>query len=185
MRTAVDDLDRSCAGIVAAFSLGRRRVAREFDRMIAERGTPAMIVSDDGTEFTSNAMLRWTSEAGIARHVIAPGRPAQNAFIASFNGELRDKYLNENAFLTSREVDAVVEAWRIDCNTARPHSRLGNPLPAVYGVTRGCAPEMHRAGRSAPPGALRLAPMHHRARAQSQNGLNARRGQSAEVVWRK
>jgi putative transposase len=146
MLTVVDDYDRSCVGIVADFSLGGRRVARELDRMIAERGKPAMIVSDNGTEFTSNAMLRWSSEAGIAWHFIAPGKPTQNAFIESFNGKLRDECLNENVFVTLREVQEIVEAWRIDYNTVRPHSRLGNLPPAVYGATRSSAPEMHRGG---------------------------------------
>ena len=87
-------------------------MARERDRMIAERGKPAMIVSDNGTEFTSNAMLRWSSAARIAWHFIAPGEPTRNAFIESFNGKLCDECLNENVFLTLHEVRTIVEAWR-------------------------------------------------------------------------
>ena len=105
-----------------------------------------MIVSDNGPEFTSNAMLRWSGEAGIDWHFIAPGKPTQNAFIESFNGKLRNECLNENVFVTLREARAIVEAWRVDYNTVRPHSGLGNLPPAVYGATRSSAPEMHRGG---------------------------------------
>ena len=146
MLTVVDDYDRSCVGIVADFSLSGQRVARELDRMIAERGKPTIIVSDNGPEFTSNAMLRWSDEAGIDWHFIAPGKPTQNAFIESFNGKLRDECLNENVFVTLREARAIVEAWRVDYNTVRPHSGLGNLPPAVYGATRSSASEMHRGG---------------------------------------
>jgi putative transposase len=150
MLTVVDDFDQSCIGLVAEFSLGGPRVARELDRMIAERGKPAMIVSDNGTEFTSNAMLRWSSAARIAWHFIAPGKPTRNAFIESFNGKLCGECLNENVFLTLHEVRTIVEAWRIDCNTVRPHRRLGNLPPAVYGATRSSAPEMHGGGARSP-----------------------------------
>jgi putative transposase len=75
------------------------------------------------------------------------GRPRrQIAFIESFNGKLRDECLNENVFVTLREAQEIVEAWRIDNNTLRPHSRLGNLSSAVYGATRSSAPEMHRGG---------------------------------------
>ncbi len=97
MLTVVDDYDPSCVGIVADFSLGGRRVARELDRIIAEQGKPVMIVSDNGTEFTSNEMLRWSSEAGTAWHFIAPGKSTQNVFIESLNGKLRVECLNETS----------------------------------------------------------------------------------------
>ena len=132
MLTVVDDYDRSCVGIVADFSLSGQRVARELDRMIAERGKPTMIVSDNGPEFTSNAMLRWSAESGIDWHFIAPGKPTQNAFIESFNSKLRDECLNESLFGTLTEATKTIEAWRIDYNTARPHSSIGNQTPAAF-----------------------------------------------------
>ena len=68
---------------------------RELDRIIEGRGKPKMIVSDDGSEFTSNAILQWTDRTKVEWHYIAPGKPIQNAFIESFNGRLRDEFLNK------------------------------------------------------------------------------------------
>lgn len=88
-----DDCTREALAIVADTSLSGRRVARELDQIIARRGKPAMIVSDNGTELTSHAILRWTKDAGVDWHYIAPGRPMQNAFIESIIGRLRDECL--------------------------------------------------------------------------------------------
>jgi putative transposase len=66
-------------------------VARELDRILASRAKPRAIVSDNGTELTSNAMLRWADENRIAWHYIAPGKPTQNAYVESFNGRLRTR----------------------------------------------------------------------------------------------
>ena len=77
------------------------RVARELDRIIEERGKPRMIVSDNGSEFTSNAILQWTDRGKVDWHYIAPGKPIQNAFIESFNGRLRDELLNETPLLVT------------------------------------------------------------------------------------
>ncbi|MBL8672818.1 MAG: transposase family protein, partial [Alphaproteobacteria bacterium] len=115
---------------------------RELDRMIAARGRPAMIVSDNGTEFTGTAMLRWSAEREIAWHFIAPGKPQQNDFNESFNGKLRDECLNEHVFLTLAQVRLIVEAWRVDYNTVRPHGLLGGLPPAVYGAARDGDPGM-------------------------------------------
>ena len=109
---------------------------RELEAIIAIRGKPAMIVSDNGTELTSNAVLRWSAGQGIEWHYIAPGKPMQNAFVESFNGRLRDECLNEHVFTTLAEARQIIEAWRIDYNTVRPHGRLGRLLPAVFGATR-------------------------------------------------
>ena len=87
--TIVDDCTRECLGLVADTSLSGLRVARELDRIIEKRGKPKMIVSDNGSEFTSNAILQWTEQAKVEWHYIAPGKPIQNAFIESFNGRLR------------------------------------------------------------------------------------------------
>ena len=87
--TIVDDCTRECLALVADTSLGGVRVARELDQLIASRGKPKMIFSDNGTEFTSNAILGWAAEAKVEWHYIAPGKPMQNGFIESFNGRLR------------------------------------------------------------------------------------------------
>ena len=94
----VDDCTRECLGLLADTSLSGAHVARELDRIMAMRGRPAMIVSDNGTELTSNAILTWTEARGVGWHYIAPGKPQQNGFIESFNGRLRDELLNETLF---------------------------------------------------------------------------------------
>jgi putative transposase len=91
--TVVDDCTRKCLGLVADTSLSGLRVARELDRLIHEHGKPRMVVSDNGSELTSNAILRWADDSRVAWHYIAPGKPVQNAFIESFNGRLRDELL--------------------------------------------------------------------------------------------
>jgi putative transposase len=80
----VDDFTRECLALVADTSLPSLRVARELDTLIAVRGRPAMVVSDNGTELTSMAMLRWSQDRQVEWHYIAPGKPTQNAFIESF-----------------------------------------------------------------------------------------------------
>ncbi len=96
----VDDFSRENLVLVADTSLSGRRVARELNQIVAERGMPKTIVSDNGTEFTSMAILKWVQETGIDWHYIAPGKPQQNGFIESFNGKLRDECLNETLFGT-------------------------------------------------------------------------------------
>ncbi|AMS44932.1 putative transposase [Aminobacter aminovorans] len=94
-----------------------------------------MIVSDNGTEFTSNAILGFADRQGIDWHYIAPGKPIQNAFIESFNGRLRDELLNETLFPSLSQARATVAAWRADYDLNRPHSRLGWLIPTEYADT--------------------------------------------------
>lgn len=94
----VDDFTREWLALVADTSLSGRRVARELDRIIAYRGRPLMIVSDNGTELTSHAVLYWQEDRGIEWHYIAPGKPQQNGFVESLNGRFRDECLNEHLF---------------------------------------------------------------------------------------
>jgi putative transposase len=117
---------------VADASLSGLRVGRELDAIIAERGKPAARVSDNGTELTSTAILRWSQQSGVACHYIAPGKPQQNAFIESFNGRLRDELLNETLFGSLAHVRAVLAEWRLDYDTIRRHSSLGKLPPAHY-----------------------------------------------------
>ena len=140
----VDDFTRECLALVPDTSLPGLRVARELDALIARRGGPAMCVSDNGTEFTGMAILRWSQEARVEWHYIAPGKPQQNAFIESFNGRLRDELLNETLFASLSHVREALAAWKDDYNTIRPHSALGNLPPAVFATLS--APAMQRDG---------------------------------------
>jgi len=128
----VDDFTRECLALVPDTSLPGLRVARELNTLIASRGRPLMCVSDNGTELTSIAILRWSQEAHVEWHYIAPGKPQQNAFIESFNGRLRDELLNETLFTSLSHVREALAIWREDYNTVRPHSALGNLPPAIY-----------------------------------------------------
>lgn len=128
----VDDFTRECLTSVVDTSLSGIRVIRELDRLCDLHGRPLMIVSDNGTELTSRAVLSWVEETGVEWHYIAPGKPIQNAFVESFNGRLRDECLNEHAFRSLSEARHIVEAWRIDYNTIRPHSSLGGLPPSVF-----------------------------------------------------
>jgi len=132
----VDDCTRECLALVADTSISGLRVTRELDRLLAERGKPKMIVSDNGTELTSNAILCWAGDHKVAWHYIAPGRPVQNAFAESFIGRLRDELLNETLFRSLQHARAVLEAWRADYNDERPHSRLDWMSPSIYAAAR-------------------------------------------------
>lgn len=131
----VDDCTRENLALVADTSLSGLRVARELDRVIAERGRPRMIVSDNGSELTSNAILAWADQARVDWHYIAPGKPMQNGFIESFNGRLRDELLNETLFSSLPQARTALAIWRTDYNTARPHSQLGWQTPTAFAST--------------------------------------------------
>lgn len=110
----VDDFTRECLALVADTSLSGRRLARELDKLVELRGRPLMIVSDNGTELTSHAILRWQKERSVDWHYIAPGKPQQNGFVESLNGHFRDECLNEHVFRGLPMVRRIVEAWRAD-----------------------------------------------------------------------
>jgi putative transposase len=121
----VDDYTRECLALVADTSISGIRVARELHRIIAVRGRPKTIISDNGTELTSTAILAWSDRERVGWHYIAPGKPIQNAFVESFNGRLRDELLNETLFRSLPHARAVLESWRCDYNRASEH-------PSVY-----------------------------------------------------
>jgi putative transposase len=133
--TVVDDFSRECLALVVDNSLSGIRVARELDRVVETRGKPCMVVSDNGTELTSRAMLGWQEDRGVQWHYIAPGKPTQNGFIESFNGRLRDECLNEHLFANLSEARQIIEAWRIDYNTRRPHTSLNGLTPAEFAAS--------------------------------------------------
>jgi len=125
--TLVDDFTRECLGLVVDTSLTALRVVRELDQIIESRGCPRMIVSDNGTEFTSNAILAWQEELGIEWHYIAPGKPMQNGFVESFIGRLRYEFLNEHLSTSLPAVRRIIEAGRLDYNPASSH-------PSIYAI---------------------------------------------------
>jgi len=123
----VDDVTRECLAAIPDTSISGCRVARELTSLIEQRGKPGMIVPDNGTEFTSNAMLAWAEQHIINWHFIAPGKPIQNAFCESFNGRMRDVLLNETLFFGLDHARIRITDWADDYNRASEH-------PSVYVV---------------------------------------------------
>jgi transposase InsO family protein len=105
-------------------SIGGRRVARELDPLIARRGTPRTIGSDNGPELTSRAIMAWSNRVGLDWHDVAPGKPQQNAFVKSVIGRLGDELLNEEIFANLAQARRLLERWQLDYNQVRPHSAM-------------------------------------------------------------
>ncbi len=128
----VDDVTRECLAAIPDTSISGARVVRELTALIAKHGQPGMIVSDNGTELTSNAVLAWCSDAQIEWHYTTPGKPTENAFVESFNGRMRDELLNETLFTSLGHVREKIAQWAHDFNHERPHSSLGYVTPAAF-----------------------------------------------------
>ena len=162
-----DQFTRRGLGVEIDTSLPGRRIVRVLERLVALWGKPTMIVSDNGTELTCNAMLRWTGENEIEWHYIAPGKPMQNAFMESFNGKLRDECLNEHVFASLSQARRLIEAWRIDYNEVRPHSSLAYRTPEEFAAAWHTGNDENKAvAREAP-----FASACHRARGRQGQAL--------------
>jgi len=130
--TIVDDFTRECVATEVDSGITGERVIRTLEWLKETRGLPGMLVTDNGPEFTSKAMLAWSQPAGVKLYFIDPGRPVQNAFIESFNGKLRDECLNQYWFVSLEEAERIIKSWRMDYNTTRPHSSLGYMTPEAF-----------------------------------------------------
>jgi putative transposase len=141
----IDDFSRECLAAVVDNSISGHRVARELDVIAEQRGYPCVVVSDNGTELTSNAILTWQQERSVEWHYIAPGKPMQNGFVESFNGRLRDECLNEHLFTSYRHAREIISHWRMDYNLSRPHTSLDGLTPTEYATWARTARNMNRA----------------------------------------
>lgn len=128
----VDDYTRECLAIEVDTSLPGLRVAQVLDRLAEMRGLPRSITVDNGPEFAGRALDAWAYQAGVKLSFIRPGKPVENAYIESFNGKFRDECLNEHWFLSLRQAKSLIEAWRVEYNTERPHSALGYLAPTQF-----------------------------------------------------
>jgi putative transposase len=135
--SVVDDCTRESLCLIADTSPSGGLDIREQEAVIGRRGLPVQCVSDNGPEFTSLALLLWAQSLGIDGRYIDPSKPQQNAFVKSFNGRLRDEFLNETLFTSLRQTRADLAAWQRDYNTERPHSSPGN-LNRLLGSRRLC-----------------------------------------------
>lgn len=134
--TVVDQWSRQSPLLEPAFSTSGQAVAEALDRWVKQHGAPVSITVDHGTEFTSKALEAWAWKNGVKLDFIHPGKPAENGYIESFNGRLRDECLNVHQFFSLEDARAKIEAWRIDYNQHRPHSSLGHLTPSEY-ATKG------------------------------------------------
>jgi putative transposase len=107
-------------------------VVETLDRLVAVRGAPGFLRMDNGPEFIAWAIKDWCRMAGTGTVYIEPGSPWENPFVESFNGRVRDELLNVEVFGSLVEAQVVVEDWRMEYNTYRPHSSLGGLTPAQY-----------------------------------------------------
>ena len=128
----MDGYTREALWIEVDTSLPGPRVVQVLERVAQERSFPEAIQVDNGPEFISRAVDQWAYANGVALHFIDPGKPVQNAFIESFNGKFRDECLNQSWHTSLQDARRIIEAWRTDYNTVRPHSSLGYLTPEEY-----------------------------------------------------
>lgn len=128
----VDEFNRECVTIYPSHSIPAVRVIEVLERLRDERGLPQVIVTDNGSEFTSRAFDAWAYARGVKIDFIQPGKPVQNCFVESFNGTFRDDCLNLHWFLSIADAQRTIEAWRVDYNEVRPHTSLDWLTPAEY-----------------------------------------------------
>jgi len=147
-----DDCTRECPAIEADFSLPAARVVAMLERVGEARGFPEILVVDNGPELRGRALEAWAWERGVKLFFIDPGKPVQNAYIESFNGRFRDECLNLNWFTSLDEARRIVEAWRIDYNTCRPHSSLAYRTPVEFAALRAASGAQARAALRLPDG---------------------------------
>ena len=126
----IDEYTRECLAILVKRHITSQEVIDRLFELIIFRGIPEHIRSDNGPEFTANAIRRWLNRIGVKTLFIEPGSPWENGYIESFNGKLRDELLNREVFTTLTEAEVLIEQWRREYNQVRPHSSLGYQPPA-------------------------------------------------------
>ena len=130
MLTMIDEFTRECLAIRVARRLGSYQVMEALADVMMLRGTPEHIRSDNGPEFLAEDLRKWLAKVGTGVLYIEPGSPWENGYCESFNGKLRDECLNGEIFYSLKEAQIVIEQWRVEYNTRRPHSALGYRPPA-------------------------------------------------------
>ena len=126
----IDEYSRECLAVRVARSLTHRDVLEVLANLFVHRGVPVHIRSDNGSEFTAKRVRSWLSRLQVKPLFIEPGSPWENGYIESFNGKMRDELLNGEIFSSLKEAQVLIEMWRKEYNTVRPHSSLGYQPPA-------------------------------------------------------
>jgi putative transposase len=139
--TVIDQWSRESVSLEANFRLTGRCVGQALDKAARQRGLPRAITVDNGTEFTSKALDEWAFKRGVKLDYTRPGKPTDNGLIESFNGRLRDEFLNVNEFITMHDVREKLKAWQDDYNHRRPHGSLGHLTPSEFATMRSGQPK--------------------------------------------
>lgn len=134
MLVVIDEFSRECLAIVVARRLQSKHVLECLSGLFGERGTPVYIRSDNGPEFAAAAVRKWLGQVGVGTLFIEPGSPWENGYVESFNGKFRAEFLNRELFDTLLEAQVLIERWRYEYNTFRPHSALGYRPPAPEAI---------------------------------------------------
>lgn len=134
MLTVMDEYTRECLAIDVERKLDAEDVLVRLADLFNRRGIPEHLRSDNGSEFTADAVRAWLGRLGVKTLYIEPGSPWENGYIESFNGKLRTEFLNAEILDTLLEAKVLIERWRKEYNTIRPHSSLGNRPPAPEAV---------------------------------------------------
>ena len=132
--TIVEEYSRECLAIVVARRLRSTDVLETLADLFMTYGLPAHIRSDNGSEFTAELIRLWLEALQVQTLFIEPGSPWENGYVESFNGKLRDELLDREIFYTLTEAKILIERWRRQYNTVRPHSALGYRPPAPEAV---------------------------------------------------
>ena len=148
--TLIDEFTRECLAMHIAWSIRAVDVITVIEDAIERYGTPEHIRSDNGPEFIAYAIQDWLQENRIRAIYIEPGAPWENGHIESFHDKLRDECLNREIFGSLLEAKIVIESWRAEYNTERPHSPLGNTTPEEFSG-RGPESSRLRSGCALPP----------------------------------
>lgn len=147
MLAIIDEFTRECLAIDVARQLKHDDVLEQLAWLMATRGVPDHIRSDNGSEFTAKAVRSWLKRVGVKTLYIEPGSPWENGYIESFNGKLADELLEREVFDTLHEAKVLIERWRVQYNTIRPHSALGYcpPVPEAWWVEEPGSATLHQA----------------------------------------
>ena len=137
MLVVVDEYSRECLTIEVRRRLTAQSVEEVLGALFLQHGCPKYIRSDNGPEFIAQALRTWYQQLEVAPLFIEPGSPWENGYVESFNGKLRDELLNGEIFYTLQEAQIIIERWRRQYNTHRPHSALGyrSPIPETHTLT--------------------------------------------------
>jgi putative transposase len=130
MLTVIDEYSRECLAIVVERRLQSDDVLSCITELFVKHGPPEHIRSDNGSEFTARVVHQWIKRLGVQTLFIEPGSPWENGYNKSFNGKFRDELLNGEIFYTLKEAQVLIEEWRLEYNTFRPHSSLKYRPPA-------------------------------------------------------